>query len=129
MSRRTGLRAIVIALLLPCNLAGCFITEGDRRFEGIVITNDTNDPVRVSYVVDRVETSLADDWEGDTIEPGATTTFSFGMFDDDALPPTGSPPQYCTSGDVVIRTLDGDEVRRISPPACEGQGFLVSRSS
>ena len=98
-------------------LAACSPSEGPS---GVYVRNDLGITVRMSYVVDGFEHSLAHEAHGDLIEPTGQKEFHV-----DILTPENQ--STCTRGDLVARTEAGVEVARIPPPACGGNLPLLSK--
>jgi len=101
-------RAGILALALL--LVGCSPSEGPA---GVFIQNDLDSSVRLTYIVDGAERSLADELHGDRVAPGERVEFMLDLYNED-----GS--NGCTRGEIVARTDEGVEVARIPPPACLG---------
>lgn len=97
--------------LVAVLVSACSPSEGPA---GVIVTNDLEMTVRMTYVVDAAEESLSDELHGDVIGRGEKKEFTVDMHDPDN--PTG-----CTRGDLVARTEQGLEVARIPPPLCGGR--------
>ncbi len=109
--RAAGRRwAIAIVAAVALLVAACGPDSGIR---GIVITNSTEEIVRVTYVVDGVERHLEGERYGDTVRDGNSAVYEFDLFD-------AYNSKRCTTGDIVVRTLKGREVKRLPPPVCNG---------
>ncbi len=106
--RTPSTRAAILALALL--LGGCSPSEGPA---GVFIQNDLGASVRLTYIVDGTERSLADELHGDRVAPGERVEFMLDLYNED-----GS--NGCTRGEIVARTDEGIEVARIPPPACFG---------
>ena len=90
--------------------AACGPDSGSR---GIAFTNRMGETVRVTYVVDGVERHLEGERYRDTIPDGHSAVYEFDLFD-------AYNSKRCTTGDIVVRTLKGREVKRLPPPVCNG---------
>ncbi len=85
----------------------------DSGIQGIGFSNVTGETVRVTYVVDGVERHLEGERYGDTIRDGYSAGYDFDLFD-------AYNSKRCTTGDIIVRTLKGREVKRLPPPVCNG---------
>ncbi len=97
--------AVVALLVAACQ------PDPARMCVGFI--NTTEEEIRITYVIDGVERHLEGEFEGDTIPAGSSSAFELDLFDD------GSPA-HCSTGDIVVRTLKGREVKRLPPPVCNG---------
>ena len=95
---------VVVALLV----AAC---QPDPAYMGVGFINTTEEDVRITYVIDGLERHLEGEAEGDTIPAGSSSAFELDLFDADN-------PAHCSTGYIVVRTLDGREIKRLPPPVC-----------
>jgi hypothetical protein len=105
--------SIVIAVALLVVACG-----PDHGSQGIVVQNRSGETVRVAYVVAGVEYSLEGEIESDTIPDDSVARYNFDLYEP-------GNARACTSGDIVIRGLDGREIDRFPPPICEGTSIPV----
>lgn len=110
---RHRIAAVVVAITLL--VAACGPDPGGQ---GIVVQNRSGETVRVSYVIAGVESSLEGETESDTIPDVSVARYNFDLYEP-------GNAKHCTSGDIVIRGLDGREIDRIPPPVCEGTSIPV----
>ena len=116
-SRGHASRSLALtAILLTTTIAACFPSEGPT---GVIVKNDLDTAVRMTYVVEGKETSLSGEAHGDSIAPGQTTEFTLDLFASDNK-------EVCTRGDLVARSEAGVELARIPPPVCAGGIPLLS---
>jgi hypothetical protein len=105
-------RRVLVALLAAVGVA--FVACGpDPGPQGVGVLNSTAETIRITYVVDGVEQAVKED-VADTVDVSRTTTFRLDLFD-----PGNS--ENCTTGDIVVRSLDGQELDRFPPPVCDGR--------
>ncbi len=83
-----------------------------------MFTNITGETVRVTYVVDGVERQLEGERHRDTIPEDNSAGYDFDLFD-------AYNSKRCTTGDIVVRTLKGREIKRLPPPVCNGAQFTL----
>ena len=109
-ARRVGLGALLVALALA--LGGCISNPASEP--RLVLVNDTGQAVRI--------TSVAAGTDPDRRQ--ADFTLAAGeqreVFYD--LPVIGD----CTTGDIVVSTLDGTEILRLPAPVCEGSEISLA---
>jgi hypothetical protein len=80
---------------------------------GVGVLNDTGQTIVVSYVIDGRETAITEG-DGGRVEDSTSETFRLDLFDP-------GNTQNCTTGDLVIRSLEGQELDRFPPPECDGR--------
>ncbi len=99
---------VAIVAIVALLVAAC---QPDPARMGVGFINTMEESVRITYVIDGVERHLEGEAEGDTIPAGSSSAFELDLFDD-------GNPAHCSTGDIVVRTLKGREIKRLPPPVC-----------
>jgi hypothetical protein len=114
--RWRGLCTLLAVLTWVAVLGGC--AEHGGRF-GIEVVNDLGIPVEIAYLAEpEVMAGRLGTEEGDDRE-----VFDFGLNANPSAPPS---QMYCTTADIIARSLDGRVLARIPPPACDLSTLLLS---
>ena len=100
---------LVVGLLLAAVVVLSACEEQMSPFA--FVRNQTAQPIDVYHVVDGTEELVV------SLDKPLSASFDQELFD--------SNPERCTSGDLVARTLEGEEVARLTEQLCVGDLWTI----
>jgi hypothetical protein len=110
-------REFGVAVVVAFSLSGCAPTEGDS-ISASSFRNDLDVPVLITYAAHGAERQVLG---GEAIPAGERRDID--LID---LVEVNDDGNWCTAGDLIVRTEEGTEVARLPPPVCERNSYRLS---